>query len=134
MKYMRFMLTLCALAASVSGGALAQMMGGHRPPVPMTPGQFSQAVAGQNVQIAVRIERVKRSTLFAEMLEHKTDTVSKATGKHVVLYFADGTPVVMGSESDIVPGAVLFVYGIVTKPGNVDVKRAVVDTKYVKVQ
>jgi len=86
------------------------------------------------VQIAVRVQRMKRSTLYAELLQHQTDTVNKATAKPVVLYFADGTPVVMGTAREVVPGAILFVYGVLTKPGHVDIKRAVIDTKYVQVR
>lgn len=104
------------------------------PPVPMSPSQFGQAGAGQSVQIAVRVQRVERSTLYGELLAHETDTLAKATGKDVVIFFADGTPVVMGSASDVVAGAVLYVYGIVTRPGHVDAKRVVVDTKYVTVR
>lgn len=99
----------------------------------MSPAQFAQAAAGQSVEIAVRIKRVDRSTLFAELLAHETDTRAKATGKEVVIFFADGTPVVMGAASDVTAGATLYVYGVVTKSGHVDAKRVVVDTKYVTV-
>lgn len=99
----------------------------------MSPAQFAQAAAGQSVEIAVRIKRVDRSTLFTELLAHETETRAKATGKEVIIFFADGTPVVMGAASDVTAGATLYVYGVVTKPGYVDAKRAVVDTKYVTV-
>lgn len=134
MTSIRTGLAACALAAALGSVAQAQMMGGHAPPVPMTAKQFSAARTGQSVQIAVRVERRKRATLWCELLEHQTDTVSKATGRHVTLYLADGTPIVMGTAGEVVPGAVLFVYGVVTKPGQVDVKRLVVDTKYVRVE
>ncbi len=134
MTSIRTGLAAFALAAALGSVAQAQMMGGHAPPVPMTAKQFSTASTGQSVQIAVRVERRKRATLWGELLEHQTDTVSKATGRHVTLYLADGTPIVMGTAADVVPGAVLFVYGVVTKPGQIDVKRLVVDTKYVRVE
>ena len=111
---------------------VAQMM--HKPPVPMTPQQFAAAQPGQNVQIAVRVVRVNRTMLYGDLLQRKTDTTSKTTGRRVTLYFADGTPVVMGSARDITPGAVLYVYGVVTKAGHVDVKQAVVDTRFVQVE
>ena len=133
MKYIRLAIVALVIVLTYVDGAQAQMMG-HTPPVPMTPEQFARATPGQSVQIAVRITSVKRTTLFAELLRHESDTISKATGKQVILYFADGTPVIMGTASDIEPGAVLYVYGIVTKQNNVDVKRAVVDTRFVKVQ
>jgi hypothetical protein len=133
MKYLALALLTCALSGTLAGGAQAQMMG-QAPPVPMTPAQFSQTPVGQSVQIAVRIARVNRATLYGELLQHQTDTTAHTTGKHLTLYFADGTPVVMGTARDIAPGAVLFVYGILTKPGQVDIKRAVIDTKFVTVQ
>jgi hypothetical protein len=129
----RTLLAASAIALVIPQLAGAQMMG-HKPPVPMSPQQFSQAMAGQNVQIAVRVTAVKRNTLLAQLLQHETDTLSRVTTTRVTLYYPDGTPVIMGSARDIVPGAVLFVYGILTKPGHVDVKQAVVDTRFVKVQ
>lgn|GEM_PF-1607096 len=133
MKYIRLVIVALVIIFAYIDGAQAQMMG-HTPPIPMTPEQFARATPGQSVQIAVRITSIKRTTLVAELLRHENDTLSKATGKQVILYFADGTPIVMGTASDITPGAVLYVYGIVTKSNNVDVKRAVVDTKFVKVE
>ncbi|MBV9972377.1 MAG: hypothetical protein JO135_03495 [Candidatus Eremiobacteraeota bacterium] len=132
MKTYRRIIAVSVFCGLMPLAAAAQMMG--PPPVPMSPQQFSQAHAGQPVQIAVRVQRMRRSMLYAELLQHQTDTLSKATGKAVELYFADGTPVIMGTASEIRPGAVLFVYGIVTKPGHVDIKRAVIDTRYVRVQ
>ncbi len=103
------------------------------PPVPMTAAQFASARIGSAVQIAVRVERRRRAAVTGELLEHESPSTAHVAGRHVSLYLPDDTPVVMGSASDIVPGAVLFVYGVVTKPGSVDVKRAVVDTKFVRI-
>lgn len=113
---------------------LAQMMMGHGPPVPMTPQQLAASLPGQNVQIEVRIQKSNRAAVSGELLLRESDTLSKATGKTVELYLPDGTPVIMGSANQIVPGAVLFVYGVVTKPNHVDVKKVVVVTQYVKVE
>ena len=113
---------------------LLAQMSMHAPPVPMSPAQFAHATPGQNVEIAVHVDRVQRSTVYGDLLRHETDSLSKATGKRVVLYVAGGTPVVMGSANDIVQGAVLYVYGVLTAPGRVDAKRVVVDTKFVKVE
>jgi hypothetical protein len=132
MNYLRTIVaSTILLALSAPALASAQMM--QAPPVPMSPSQFAQAAPGASVQIAVRVKRVDRSTLYTELLAHETDTVSKATGKEVVVFFPDGTPVVMGAASDVTAGATLYVYGVVTKPGHVDAKRVVVDTKYVTV-
>ena len=134
MKPLRILLTAGVLAGAFTTGALAQMMG-HAPPVPMSYQAFSKAAPGQNVQIAVQVQSVTRSTVSAEFLEHKTDAISTRTGKRVKLFLPRDVPVIMGASSDIAPGAVLFVYGIVTRSGSaVDAKRVVVDTKYVTVQ
>ncbi len=129
MKYMIF--SLAFVFAAVPAGA--QMMGGHTPPVPMTPAQFSAAHVGANVQIAVRVTGRNRQIVFGEVLRQKTETLSLHTGLRVTLYFPDGTPTIMGTASDVRAGAILFVYGVLTKPGNVDVKRLVVDTRFVHV-
>jgi len=108
-------------------------MMGHTPPVPMTAAQFAAAQTGQSVQISVRVISRNRANISAELLQHQTASVGKRTGRRVELYFADGTPTIMGSVPDIKPGAILFVYGIVTKPGHVDVKRLVIDSRFVHV-
>jgi hypothetical protein len=130
---MKCLYTLAVTAAFWAAAlpALAQM---GPPPIPMSPAQFSEAALGQTVQIVVRVQRVERSTLYAEILARETDTLSKATGKQVVLFFPDGTPVIMGNAADVVPGAVLYADGVVTKADRVDAKRVVVVTKYVTVQ
>jgi len=133
MKYFLLSLT-CAFAVSLAAPARAQMMGGHTPPAPMTPGQFSAARIGQNVQIAVQVVRRNRANISAELLAQQSQTLSKRTGKRVSLYFPDGTPTIMGAAADVNAGAVLFVYGVLTKPGHVDVKRLVVDTRFVHIQ
>ena len=85
-------------------------------------------------KIEVRVQKSDRANVTADLLERQTDALSKATGKTVQLYLPDGTPVVMGSIAQVVPGAVLFVYGVVTKPNHVDVKKVIVVTQYVKVE
>ena len=128
----RNILATAAMMAVLSAPALAQM--GHGAPVPMTPAEFAQANPGQSVQVEVRVRTVLRSTLETELLSRQTDSVAKTTGKEIVIFFPDGTPVVMGSAADVTPGAVLFVDGILTKPGHVDAKRVVLVTKYVTIQ
>ncbi len=131
MKYSRTGLAAWILAAAAGTAGAAQMMG--PPPVPMSANQFLSAPVGSNVQIAARVERIKRSTVWAVLLERETDTLDKNTRKRVELFVPRDTPVVMGTASQVVPGAVLFVYGVLTARGHVDVKRLVIDTQYVKV-
>lgn len=119
-----------ALAAPVS----AQMMGGHDEAKPLTAAQFAAASAGQMVQIEVRVRTIQRSNVQAQLLQQTGGRTAKNTGKTIRMFMPESTPVVMGSTSDVVPGAVLYVYGIVTKPGYVDAKRVVVATRYMTVQ
>jgi hypothetical protein len=120
-------------AAMLAAALPAQAQMSQAPPVPLQPAEFAQTNPGQNVQIAVRVTRIDRTTIYAELLSHTSDTDLKATGKQVVIFFPDGTPVLMGSPSDVAPGAALFVEGVLTTPGHVDAKRVVVDTKYVTI-
>jgi len=106
----------------------------HAPPPPMTAQQFSGASSGQRVELAVRVDGLKRTALSGELLELKSQGVYKRTGKHVNLFIADGTPVVMGTAGDIKSGAVLFISGVATKRDNADVKKVIVATSYVRVQ
>ncbi len=100
----------------------------------MTAQQFSGVSPGRPVQLAVRVDGLKRTALRGELLELKSQGVYQRTGKHVTLFLADGTPVVMGTTGDIKSGAVLFISGVATKPDNADVKKIIVATGFVRVQ
>jgi hypothetical protein len=84
--------------------------------------------------LAVRVDRLVRTALDAELLERVTDSRYRATGKHVTLYLSSETPVVMGSIADVKPGAIVFVYGVATTAGHADVKKVVVVTPYATVE
>ncbi|MDQ6929528.1 MAG: hypothetical protein M3126_02515 [Candidatus Eremiobacteraeota bacterium] len=86
------------------------------------------------MKIVVRVSTVNRTTLKARVLERETDSQYNATGPNVELFFAEGTPVVMGSARDVVRGAVLFVDGVSTARGKADIKKIVVLTGYLKVK
>ena len=80
------------------------------------------------------VAAVKRTALAEELLNRESDSVYRCTGKIVGLYLPEDTPVVMGSLTDVKPGAVLFVYGTAATPGHADVKKLVAVTAYVKVE
>lgn len=130
MRYFRTLLASATFITTLASPAFAQMA----PPKPMTPAQFSALGSGQNCQIMIRVDSVKRESVGATVLQYRTDTEYSATKTHAVLFLPSGTPMVMGAQADVTPGAVLYVYGIVTKAGRVDVKKAVVVTKYTKVE
>lgn len=95
--------------------------------------QFAGVAAGDQVQIVVRVVAVNRAKVAAELLDRKTDSDYVTTGKRVNLVCPDGVSFVMGSAGDIAPGAVLFVYGVATKPYRADVKKVVVLSKFITV-
>lgn len=129
---MLFAAALVCVAAFTSP-ASAQMMG-HEEAKPLSAAQFAAASVGQMVQIEVRVRAIQRSNVQAQLLQQTGGRTAKNTGKSVQMFMPQSTPVVMGSTADVVPGAVLYVYGIVTKPGRVDAKRVVVATRYMTVQ
>jgi hypothetical protein len=104
------------------------------PPIPMTPTEFGRAMTGQPVTIVVRVTGFKRTALVADLLARQSDSDYKATRTSVNLYFPQDTPIIMGSSSDIKPGAILFVYGVATTPGHADVKKVVVVTSFIRVE
>ncbi|HEY6325322.1 MAG TPA: hypothetical protein VIW73_02255 [Candidatus Cybelea sp.] len=127
MKYMAYFV-LASVAAA--GAARAQMA----PPIPMTAAQFASSAAGQSVTLVVRVDRLARESLDAELLERISDALYRPTGKRVSLYLPAETSFVMGSMSDLKPGAVVFVYAVATTAAHADVKKVVVVTPYVKVE
>jgi hypothetical protein len=127
---MRYAVCL-ALALVISTAPANAQMGA---PIPMTAGQFATSTTGQDVILAVRVDRLARTALDAELLERVTDSRYRATGKHVSLYLASETPFVMGSIADVKPGAIVFVYGVATTAGHADVKKVIVITPYATVE
>ena len=122
-------LVLIACAAA-SPPAIAQM----KPPTPLTAQQFAEAVAGQLVVLAVRVTSRTRDTVHANLLERIDDAHYLATGTNVDLFFPSDTPVVMGSDTDVKAGAVLYVHAVATTRNQADVKQATVVTQYVTVR
>jgi hypothetical protein len=127
---MKHAANLALLLLCFGGVAVAQM----GPPIPMTATQFASSVTGQTVILAVRVNRVARTTLAAELLERVNDTTYKKTGKNVTLYVPAETPFVMGSLGDVKPGAIIFVYAVTTTAAHADVKKVIVVTPYARVQ
>lgn len=121
-----FVLAVCTLMAVPAN---AQM----KPPTPLTATQFGQAVAGQSLVLAVRVTSRQRDTLYADLLERRDDAHYRASGTTVELYYPPDTPLVMGSDADVKPGAVLYVHAVATTRGHADVKSATVVTQYVSV-
>lgn len=127
MKYREFAAMSALLFALDAAAASAQMM---KPPASISAQAFDQARTGQSVQLAVRVTKIARSKVWAELLDARSDGTYDPTGKIVLLTCPDGTPFVMGTPADLVRGAVLFVYAVATKPDRADAKKIVVVTKF----
>ena len=127
---MKRVITALILAGLTNATAAAQM---HGPP-PMTKAQYENAVTGSNVNLVVRVTAANRATLTAELLEPVTETSYKTSGTTVKLFYSSDTPIVMGSQSDVKPGAVVFVFAVATGRDTADAKKFVVMTPYVSVK
>jgi hypothetical protein len=127
---MKYLACFALAFFAITAGAGAQM----GPPIPMTAAQFESSSTGQNVTLVVRVTRFSRTALDAELLERVNDSLYKTTGKSVVLYVPAETPFVMGSMSDLKPGAVVFTYAVATTASHADVKKIIVVTQYVRVE
>jgi hypothetical protein len=119
------------LATLATAGVARAQMG---PPIPMTPAQFEASSTGQSVTLVVRLDRLARTSVDAELLERVDDSHYRATGKRVALYLPAETSFVMGTMSDLKPGAIVFVYAVTTTAAHADVKKVIVVTPYVKVE
>jgi hypothetical protein len=100
----------------------------------MTAAQFAASPTGANVTLALRVNRLARTTLDGELLERVNDARYKKTGQRVQLYVAAETPFVMGSFADLKAGAIIFVYAVTTTAAHADVKKIVVVTAYAKIE
>lgn len=127
---MRFLLYVVAAMLAGTVTANAQMA----PPIPMTPRQFESSSTGQSVTLVVRLERLARTSVDAELLERVDDSHYRTTGKRVALYLPAETTFVMGTMSDLKPGAIVFVYAVTTTAAHADVKKIIVVTPYVTVE
>ena len=123
------------MAMTLIGFALAAapLAAQMKPPTPLTAAQFAQAVPGESLVLAVRVVSRERDAVRGEILERRDDAHYRATGATVELYYPKETPVVMGTDGDVKPGAVLFVHAVATTRGRADVKQATIVTPYVSV-
>jgi len=127
---MRLALYVAAAVLAGTVAASAQMA----PPIPMTPRQFESSSTGQSVTLVVRVDRLARTSVDAELLERLDDSHYRTTGKRVALYLPAETSFVMGTMADLRPGAIVFVYAVTTTAAHADVKRVIVVTRYVTVE
>jgi len=123
--------TYLGLALLLTNATAYAQMG---PPIPMTAPQFAASPTGANVTLALRVNRLARTTLDGELLERVNDALYKKTGQRVQLYVPAETPFVMGSFADLKPGAIIFAYAVTTTAAHADVKKIVVVTAYAKIE
>lgn len=111
---------------------LLAQMGMSNPPA-MSAAEIAQSSAGTPLHFVLRIDRMQRVTVVGHVLDPAGNDY-RVTSSVISVHVANDLPVVMGSHDDLKPGAVVFVYGVATKPKAADATKLVVITPYVKTQ
>lgn len=122
-------LTLTLVMASTFP-ALAQMT---NPPA-MSATDIAKSSSGTQLHFVFRIDAMQRATAVGHVLDPVNGNTYHVTPAVISLHVPNDLPVVMGSHDDLKPGAVVFVYGVATKPKAADATKLVVITPYVKTQ
>lgn len=103
-------------------------------PAAMSAAQIAKSSAGTQLYFVLRIDQMERTTALGHVLDPMGSNGYRVTSSVIALHIANDLPVVMGSHDDLKPGAVVFVYGVATKPKAADATKLVVITPYVKTQ
>ena len=93
-----------------------------------------QAPPGSLVKAVVRLEDVSESSAcLAQLLEALDGETYRATSTRVHVALTAETEVVMGSEADVRPGAVVQVAGTIDREHAIRVRQIVILTGYIRV-
>jgi hypothetical protein len=125
-------LIFAAFLIAVSALPAAAQMSMTNPP-PMTAEAVANSSAGTKIYFVFRVDRLERTTAVGHVLDPAGEREYRMTPSSLSLHVPNDIPVVMGSRDDIKAGAVVFVYGVATKPKAADASKLVVITPYVKV-
>ena len=92
-----------------------------------------QAAPGTLVKAVVKLESAGKTNVYgAELLESIDATSYRETPRHIDVALNDATKVVMGSGSDINPGAIVHVTGTIDEKGTLRASQVVILTGYVR--
>ncbi len=108
-------------------------MGMGNPPA-MSAADLAKSASGTELHFVMRIDQMQRTTAVGHVLDPVNGNQYHVSPSVMSLHVANDLPVVMGSHDDLKPGAVVFVYGVATKPKAADATKLVVITPYVKTQ
>jgi uncharacterized protein YdeI (BOF family) len=96
---------------------------------------FARAPQGATVKLVLQItESTPDGLIQGKILNKKTDKIYIRTDTSVTIHSTPATKLVMGSQADIKPVAVVHVTGIVKSDRSVDAAQIVILTGYVEVQ
>jgi hypothetical protein len=97
--------------------------------------QVLQSTPGTKTKFVVEIgEPSAEGTIRGKLLEKKTEEIYARTATAVTVQFNAQTNIVMGKKSDIHPGAVVHITGVIKDDRSVQAEQIVILTGYVKIQ
>lgn len=131
------LLILLVLAMVMIAGAAVPwvLSGGMRMgPPPATQAQLTAAAAGQPLSIALEVTEARPDGLAGTLLQPDGSGAYQRTTTAVSVALAANVPVQMGRSSDIRPGAVVQVGGVVNTAGGLDGKQVTILTSVVKLR
>lgn len=103
-------------------------------PPAMSAAEIAKSSSGTQLHFVLRIDQMQRTTAVGHVLDPVSGNQYHVSSSVVAVHVANDLPVVMGSHDDLRPGAVVFIYGVATKPKAADATKLVVITPYVKTQ
>ena len=134
-KWVLLTLTAVAAAAIVAAVAFDVVRRAGQMRAATTPAAaVLQATAGSPVKAVVRLEEVREGgTCLAQLLEALDEEAYRATSTRVRVALTPETQVVMGSDADVKPGAVVQVAGTIDREHAIRVRQIVILTGYIRV-
>ncbi len=100
----------------------------------MSAAELAKTSTGAQLHFVLRIDRMQRTTVVGHVLDPIGGNDYHVSASVISVHVANDLPVVMGSHDELRPGAVLYVYGVATKPRAADATKLVIITPYVKTQ
>jgi len=96
--------------------------------------QFSKLSAGDTAKVVLELTRATSDTLDGVLLDPQSQTAYSRTATAVHVSFDSSTKVVMGTTSELQPGAVVHVTGTLAKDRAIQAQQLVIVTAYAKVK
>ncbi len=130
-----FILLALAMLLIVAAAVPWVLSGGMRMGAPpATQAQVAAAVAGQPLNVALEVTEARADGVVGTLLQPDASGDYQRTTTALSVALPGSVPVQMGRTSDIRPGAVIQVAGVVNAGGGLDGKRVTILTSVVKLR